>query len=390
MFFMASEVDPVQRQIRALCPASAVGYRIRVLSPTRMTFPIQDEHGRDLFVITDELIEYPVNVPSGAHQVTFLDSMSKAIPARVNPLIFIKSMKPSDKTDRKIANSVDEVPDIDAGDLPELKDFQQRTQELYLQRQKMRLARDARYTGEIAEYQARASTMHEEVLGRVLRIDTITKEHVTAQVEISAALAKTLTEQPTPPAPAVPPTDWGALLKTGLGGIQSIITTTISAKHAADRSAIVKEVSREILEHIKGTVTAGAAAETASRVIEKPVEKHTEKPIEKPVEKPVGQPVGQRAGMRSEKADKDSPPVATAAPAASIKPRKKEEPDDPYWRAWRAMKRVIVGLTDMDIVSMVVQPAVLVAVIAAIGSLAPPPPLPGQQSLIYIQPRGRA
>jgi hypothetical protein len=52
------------------------------------------------------------------------------------------------------------------------------------------------------------------------------------------------------------------------------------------------------------------------------------------------------------------------------------------------MKRVIIGLTDLDIVSMVVQPAVLVAVIAAIGSLAPPPLLP--QSLIYVQPRGRA
>ena len=371
---MASEVDPVQKQIRALCPASAVGYRIRAHAPTMMTFPIRADHGRDMFLITDEYIEYPVGVPDGTHQVTFLDVASKAIPAMANPLISIKSAKPSnektDKAEQKITDSVDEIPDFDAEDSPELKDFQRKTQELFLQRQKMKLARDARYTGEIAEYQAQASTMHEEMLGRILRIDTITKEHVKAQVEISAFLAKTLTEQPKPAAPLPPPTDWGALLKTGFEGIKSIMTTAINAKNGVDRSAIVKEVSREILENVKGSLSAGGASDLASRNIEKPAEKVAEKP--------------------SDKNDKNPPPppVANATPAAPAKPEKKKESGDSYSRAWRAMKRVIIGLTDLDIVSMVVQPAVLVAVIAAIGSLAPQPPLP--QSLIYVQPRGRA
>lgn len=373
-FFMASEADTVQKQIRALCPASAIGYRIRVPLPTVVIFPIKAEHGRDMFLITDEYIEYPINVPDGTHQVTFLDNASKAIPAMSNPLIVIKSTKPSDepseKADRKIADSVDEIPEFDAADSPELKDFQRKTQDLFLQRQKMKLARDARYTGEIAEYQAQASTMHEEMLGRILRIDTITKEHVKAQVEISAFLAKTLTEQPKPAAPLPPPTDWGAVLKTGFEGIQSIITTAINAKHAVDRSAIVKEVSREILENVKGSLTAGGAADLASRTIEKPAEKVAEKPSDKNDKSPP------------------PPPVVNAAPAAPAKPEKKKESGDSYSRAWRAMKRVIIGLTDLDIVSMVVQPAVLVAVIAAIGSLAPPPLPP--QSLIYVQPRGRA
>ncbi len=381
---MASEVDPVQKQIRALCPASAIGYRIRVPLPTVVIFPVKAEHGRDLFLITDEYIEYPLRVPDGAHQVTFLDSTSKAIPAMVNPIIFIKSAKPGDdhnkKADRKIANSVEEIPDFDAEDSPDLKDFQRRTQELSLLRQKMKLAREARYTGELAEYQAQASTMHEEMLGRILRIDTVTKEHLKAQVEISAFLAKTLTEQPKQAAPPQPPTDWGALLKTGFEGIQSIITSAINAKHAVDRSAIVNEVSREILENVKGSLTAGGASDLASKTVEKPVEKVAEKPVEKPVAKVVEKP--------SDKNDKSSQPVANATTAAPANPPKKWESDDSYSRAWRAMKRVIIGLTDMDIVSMVVQPAVLVAVIAAIGSLAPPPPLP--QSLIYIQQRGRA
>ena len=378
VFLMASKIDPVQKQIRALCPASAVGYRIRVPTPTVEIFPIQDVHGRDMFLITDEYVEYPVNVPDGAHQVTFLDSTSSAIPAMANPLIFIRSVKPCAKADKRITDHVDELPKLDVEDSPELKDFQRKTRELALQRQKMRLARDARYIGEIAEYQAQASTMHEEMAGRILRIDSITMEHVKAQVEISAFLAKTLTEQPHPPAPRTPPTDWGALLKTGIEGIQSVITTTISAKHAVDRSAIVKEVSQEILENVKRSVTAGGASALVSRAIEEPVERPVAKRTEKPVE------------ISSAESDKYSSPVATAAPTAPTKPAKKEEYEDPYARAWRAMKRVIVGLTDMDIVSMVVQPAVLVAVIAAIGSLAPPPPRPGQQSLLYIQPIGRA
>lgn len=372
---MASEVDPVQKQIRALCPPSAVGYRIRVPLPTVVIFPVKAEHGRDMYLITEEYVEYPINVPDGIHQVTFLDNTSKAIPAMANPIISIKSVKPndnpSDKAERKPADSEYEIPDFAVEDSPELKDFQRKTQELFLQRQKMKLARDARYTGEIAEYQAQASTMHEEMLGRILRIDTITKEHVKAQVEISAFLAKTLTEQPKPAAPPPPPTDWGALVKSGFEGIQSIITTAISAKHAVDRSAIVKEVTREILENVKGSLTAGGAADFASRTIEKPAEKVAEKPSDK-----------------NDKSPPPPPPVVNAAPAAPAKPEKKKESGDSYSRAWRAMKRVIIGLTDLDIVSMVVQPAVLVAVIAAIGSLAPPPPLP--QSLIYVQPRGRA
>ena len=51
-----------------------------------------------------------------------------------------------------------------------------------------------------------------------------------------------------------------------------------------------------------------------------------------------------------------------------------------YRAAWLGMKRLIASLTDMDIIHMVVNPAMMVAVISTVAALAPQRPDIRQQA----------
>ena len=251
------EVEPIEEQIRKICPSGAIGYRIQVYEPTPDIYPLK-RSGADMYAIDPEGIEYPVGVPPGDHQVIFLDKSSRAIKAYKNPLITIE--KPRGKRPAATAAPKEESPkhakeaeEAEAAESADLEseinaaaagfnfdlsgDYQKRVQDHDMYRKRIRLAKEARYTGEIAEMTANVTASHDEILRKILEINKTQKFHDMAQLSLTQALAEAYAKVPQPAAPPAPPTDWGGIIKTTLDGISGIVQTFGGKRQEVDRAA---------------------------------------------------------------------------------------------------------------------------------------------------------
>lgn len=381
--------ESVESQIRRICPNGAIGYRVQVYEPTPETYPIKSRHGRDMYSIDPEAIEYPVGTPPGDHQVIFLDNSSKAIKVYKNPVITVEALKKKqaaatpNKKESKAAESedTDEADDFEndiktasgGADSDQSSDFAKRIQDLHIQRKRIRIAKETRHTAEMAEMIAHATACQDETLRKFGQIDATQANHTMAQMAISKALADAYVKIAQPPPPPAPPIDWNGLLKTGLEGVNTIITTYGGKRHEHDRALFVKEVA----EAVKGSLSTSSSIDTIGEGADKPTERVTQATTKKTTERATEKPAD-----KNDKNDPDPPPVTEQSPAPRVE--KKKGSGNSFLIAWRSMCRVMCGLTDLDIVNMVAQPALLVAVLAGVGSMAPQMPKLDRQSSIYL------
>lgn len=403
--------ESVEVQIRKICPSGAIGYRVQVYEPTPETYPLKSRHGRDMYSIDSDAIEYPVGTPPGDHQVVFLDSSSKAIKVYKNPVITIEptKKKKAAPSQSKRAAKVEEAEAEAGGDTDELddefkaaaagadfdpsSDFAKRIQDYQLQRKRMKLAKEARYTGELAEMLSHGTSLQDETLRKIGMIDRVDAQHQSAQMTLTKAIADVYTAIAKPVVPPAPPApvDWGSLIKFGMEGLNQIATTIVGKRNEHDRVLFAKEVAAEV---VKSNLSANSSVASIAAGPDKPAEHVGGEPAKPSPDKPVDAASEKATAKRdsspdkNDKADKNDkndpgpPPVTEQASKPPVE--KKNEFGGSFSRAWQSMRRAIAGLTDWDIVQLVTQPVLLVALIGALGSMAPPPVKLDHKSSIYL------
>ena len=383
------EVGTIEEQIRKICPSGAIGYRIQVYEPTPEIYPLK-RSGSDMYAIDPEGIEYPVGVPPGDHQVIFLDKNSRAIKAYKNPVINIekprtkrpsatavpKGEDPKDAKEAEDAASADLDAEINAAaagfNFDFSGDYQKQVQDHDMYRKRIRLAKEARYTGEVAELTANVTASHDEILRKIIQINKTQHFHEMAQISLVEGLAKAYSKVPKPEAPPAPPLDWGSLIKTTLDGVLGIVQTFGGKRHEHDRAMLVREVA----EAVKAVATGQhvGALPDDKRDNDK---RNNDKRDNDKRDNDDKRDNGKRAADRSEKPEADKRATAEET-------EKKKESVNSYSSAWKFMRAAWVGLTDQAIVQMVAQPVLLVAFLAMLGSMAPQRPRLDRQATIYL------
>ena len=403
------EVESTEEQIRKICPSGAIGYRIQVYEPTPDIYPLK-RSGADMYAIDPEGIEYPVGVPSGNHQVIFLDKSSRAIKAYKNPVITIE--KPRRKRPAATATPKEENPkeaeDIESADLEsEINaaaagfnfdfsgDYQKQVQDHDMYRKRIRLAKEARYTAEIAEMQANCTSSHDEILRKILQINKTQKFHEMAQLSLTQGLAEAYAKVPQPAPQPAPPMDWNGLIKTTLDGITGIVQTFGGKRHEQDRAMF----AREVAEAVKAVATGQhVGALPADRVTDKADHRDNDQRDNDHQRDNDDQrdndqrdnddqrDNGKRGADRREtpEADKRATADQSRRSADELQSGEKKESVISFSSAWKCMRAAWLGLTDQAIVQMVAQPMLLVAFLAALGSMAPPRPRLDRQATIYL------
>jgi hypothetical protein len=405
---MSNEESALEKQIRAICPAGAVGYRLVGTSAGVGRYPRTAEHGRDYFIITPELVEFPLGAPKGSYQLQFIENTGIAIPQRRQILVSVADTEQdaaSDDEGRDAAAAAAEQ-----GDAASSAHYQAKAQEIELRRRNLGLARVARKTSEISEYHAHWSSMFDDTINRFQKLDEYSVKYHEVQLKMTMRLHDELAKVPPPPPP---PQDWAGLLKSGIEGIKDIATTALTASQRArplESSAMVDDFIGKLISRFTGTALVPVPVPAAAPV---PVPAAAPAPV--PVAAPVPAPAPAPAPAPIPAAAPVSPPATASAsapatapiptpaaapaptPAAAPAPKNDQDPPPPavpteqsappppqapthaaYRAAWAGMKRLIVSLTDMDIIHMVVNPAMMVAVISTVAALAPhvPPQLP--------------
>ena len=414
------EVGTIEEQIRKICPSGAIGYRIQVYEPTPEIYPLK-RSGSDMYAIDPEGIEYPVGVPPGDHQVIFLDKNSRAIKAYKNPVINIekprtkrpsataapKGEDPKDAKEAEDAASADLDAEINAAaagfNFDFSGDYQKQVQDHDMYRKRIRLAKEARYTGEVAELTANVTASHDEILRKIIQINKTQHFHEMAQISLVEGLAKAYSKVPKPEAPPAPPLDWGSLIKTTLDGVLGIVQTFGGKRQEVDRAAFAREVAEAVKAVAKGE---HVGALPADRVAEKADhdkrgnddkrdndkrdnDKRDNDKRDNDDKRDNGKrdndkrDNGKRAADSSEKPEADKRATADQSHRTEETEKKKESVNS-YSSAWKFIRAAWVGLTDQAIVQMVAQPVLLVAFLATLGSMAPQRPRLDRQATIYL------
>ncbi len=438
----SEEKNTIETQIRSACPQEAIGYRLVVLTTTPTVYPIRALHGRDYYIVNPDLVEFPTGTPVGLHQLQFVDAGGSTIPLSRQIKVRIAAEEQTEQaSDEDEPEGQEPAPSGDTG----AASFQSKAQELVLQRRRLRNARMARKTSEIGEYHAHWSGLFEDTVRRLERLDELSKLHHEAQLAITQRMTTELTKIPGPPPPPPPPQDWVGLIKTGIEGVQSVVTTAINARGSAkslESGPMTSELSDKLAEKLAEKLTERLVDKLASRLSGRgaieavsttadamtaagvsaapappapaPIQSAAVVPLvaqasaaaaapapiqSAAVAPPVGPasaaaaapaPVSAAAPMASpgvsgaaasnakaeappaSNNDKDppAPPAAPSvradAPAPVAKPT-----ENVYARSWLAMRRVIAKLTDLDIIDMVANPALLVSFIGLLAALAP-------------------
>ena len=426
---MVYEVESVSEQIRKICPAGAIGYRIQVYEPTPESYPLK-RSGSLLYAIDPEGVEYPVGVPPGDHQVIFLDKSSRAIKAYKNPVITIEKprrKKPvaTEKSKQEEPKEAEETegPDIEsevnaaaAGFVFDFSgDYQKRVQDHDIYRKRIRLAKESRYTAELAELQANVTACHDETLRKILLIDKTQIHHNMAQISLTAEMAELYKKMPQPAPPPAAPMDWNALLKTAIDGISGIIQTFGSKRHEQDRALFAREVAEAVTavatsQHV-GALPADRPDKADKRDNDKADDDKSDngksdndkadndkadndksdndKADNDKADNDKSDNDKADSGDRGEKADKrgeadNDRNQSSRSESAEVPFEKKTESVISYSSAWRSMRRAILSLTDQHIVQMVAHPVLLVAFVASLGSMAPQRPRLDRQATIYL------
>ena len=340
-----------------------------------------------------------------------------------------------DTRKRQRAADVDEDSDDDedaAEDAPPGKGavrsgptFQAKVQELQLQGRRLRIARMARRTQEIGEYHAQFSGLMDDTVSRFQQLDAMARENLAMHAENTRRLVSDIAKVPPPPPP---PQDWVGLIKTGIEGIKDVVVTALgargpapqsdAAKMAAELAAIRKLLTSGAATAPTAQAGAAAAASSLSSVAPVAATAPAAAPVPAvgaatlPADAPTGKPAPAAAATTAAAASTDSAPTNTgSAPAtkeqATARGHHSDDsgsgdsgsddigPDDSgsppavpeeapeashqqtevntkaYRDAWKAMRRCISSITDGDIISMVVNPALMVTYISIVASLAP-------------------
>ena len=231
-------------QIRKVCPAGAIGFR---LTDTRTspstTYPIKATP-RDYYLITDEVVEFPSAAPPGSYRVQFIESNGKTMIQGKAIRVLVVDESDGEQPDSKAEEGTeDSSANEDAADIgysdedderisaKDERKYQNNVRELLLRKSKIQIAKLARHTQEIAEVHSHLGAMFDDSVNRLLRIDEVSQLHHDAQLKITTALSKKLTDIPHPPPP---PQDWAGLLRTGIEGIKDVITAALYSSRGKD------------------------------------------------------------------------------------------------------------------------------------------------------------
>ena len=429
----SEEKNTIETQIRSACPQEAIGYRLVVLTTTPTVYPIRALHGRDYYIVNPELVEFPTGTPVGLHQLQFVDAGGSTIPLSRQIKVRIAAEEQTEQaSDEDEPEGQEPAPSGDTG----AASFQSKAQELVLQRRRLRNARMARKTSEIGEYHAHWSGLFEDTVRRLERLDELSKLHHEAQLAITQRMTTELTKIPGPPPP---PQDWVGLIKTGIDGVQSVVTTAINARGSAksqESGPLSSELSEKLAEKLAEKLTERLVDKLASRLsgrgaieaVSTTADAVTPSVSAAP---PIAAPAPIQSAAAAGPAASPTVPAAAAAGGASISaiaaglaatadaadaavarvattspgaaastskaaapPASNNDKDPPappaapsvradapapvakptenvYARSWLAMRRVIAKLTDLDIINMVANPALLVSFIGLLAALAP-------------------
>ena len=411
--------------IRANCPAGAVGFRLWDISGTPTRYPKATAHGRGYYAISPEVVEFPVGFPSGSYQLQFIDGTGQSIPQRRQILVSVGESvgndAAGDEEGRRTAR-VQRSDDVTSAD------YQRKAQELELRRQRLAIAKVATKTGEISEYHSHWSSMFDDTLDRFRKFDEYSAHYHEAQLQRTMQLHDDLARLPPPPPPQQ---DWAGLLKAGIEGIRDLAVTVLTAREQAqpvERVKVTDDVAQAVLARLHEavvsslTATAPVAAPLAvlipAAAAPIPVVAAASIPIVAVAPIPVvatastsvaavspvpvvsASPIPIAAAAPIPIAAAAPIPVAAATPIPDVPALRADSllndndrassqiaaspPQAPthaaYRAAWLGMKRLIASLTDMDIIHMVVNPAMMVAVISTVAALAPQRPDIRQQA----------
>ena len=410
-----------------------MGFRLWDISGTPTRYPKATAHGRGYYAISPEVVEFPVGFPSGSYQLQFIDGKGQSIPQRRQILVSVGESvgndAAGDEEGRRTAR-------VQRSDDATSEHHQRKAQELALRRQRLAIAKVATKTGEISEYHSHWSSMFDDTLERFRMFDEYSAHYHEAQLQRTMQLHDDLARLPPPPPQEQ---DWAGLLKAGIEGIRDLAVTVLTAREQAqpvERVKVTDDVAQAVLARLHEAVVSSltatasvaaplavlipAAAAPISVVAAAPILIGAVAPIPVvaaapiligavapiPVVATASTPV---AAVLPVPVVSASPipiaaaapiPVAAATPIPDVPALRADSPLNDndrassqiaasppqapthaaYRAAWLGMKRLIASLTDMDIIHMVVNPAMMVAVISTVAALAPQRPDIRQQA----------
>ena len=248
---MSTEESALEKQIRAAYPAGAVGYRLVGTSAGVGRYPRVAEHGRDYFISTPELVEFPLAAPKGSYQLQFIDNTGITIPLRRQILVSVADTEQDSASDDEGRDAAAAA--AEQGDAASSAHYQAKAQEIELRRRNLGLARVARKTSEISEYHAHWSSMFDDTISRFQKLDEYSVKYHEVQLKMTTRLHDELAKVPPPPPP---PQDWAGLLKAGIEGIKDIATTALTASQRArplESSAMVDDFIGKLISRFTGT-----------------------------------------------------------------------------------------------------------------------------------------
>ena len=410
-----------------------MGFRLWDISGTPTRYPKATAHGREYYAISPEVVEFPVGFPSGSYQLQFIDGKGQSIPQRRQILVSVGESvgndAEGDEKGRRTAR-------VQRSDDATSEHYQRKVQELELRRERLGIAKVATKTGEISEYHSHWSSMFDDTLDRFRKFDEYSAHYHEAQLQRTMQLRDDLARLPPPPPPQQ---DWAGLLKAGIEGIRDLAVTVLTAREQAqpvERVKVTDDVAQAVLarlhEAVVSSLTATApvaaplavlipAAAAPIPVVEAapmpvvaaasipivavapiPVVATASTPVAAVLPVPVvsASPIPIAAVAPIPIAAAPPIPVAAATPIPDVPALRADSPLNDndrassqiaasppqapthaaYRAAWLGMKRLIASLTDMDIIHMVVNPAMMVAVISTVAALAPQRPDIRQQA----------
>ena len=394
----SSTDERLEAELRAHCPSGAVGYKLIHFGPAGVEVnPRIELLGRDYYALNADICEFPTAARAGQHQVQFVDSGGIAIPMRKQVLINLGTTEPPESVeDEQIAEFY-----------PRSSDFQRDVQSVILKKKQIAVAREARYTSEIAEYHAHYSSMFDDTARRFARLDELSRVQFEAQLAMTQRLAAELAKVTPPP----PPQDWAGLLKTGVEGVQTVITTAINARATSKADLALAERLERLCDKVERlsnqvTVLSGAqgtsappalagqysaSADPAVPPAQPPPAPSPPAPSPPPTAPPPTPPPPPPPPAPPPTPPAPTPPPAPPArpvspqqqvqqqPVGPATPQKpvlaagpREAPDaNAYKRAWTAMRRVVSMISDVDVIHMVANPALLVSFISLLAAMSP-------------------
>lgn len=239
-----------------------------------------------------------------------------------------------------------------------------------------------------------------DTLSSVGRIDEVTKKHHEAQLEITDKLLDLARKAQPPP----PPPDWPSMFEKITGHLSTVVLGAMKAREALPAPKITPALPApekdSALDDVKEALLKATAeiAETRKRTdrIEEmflqllaakqqpearppearpPEAKPPEaKPEPKPPEPKPPEP--KQPEPKQDATDSDDPPSPPPIAANESTTNAPAEPApiarNPHRVAWNRIKRMIVSLTDGDIIAFLVQPQLAVMYLGILAAMVPP------------------